>query len=67
LLTSEEANRFDTSRILDILATPGFSTKKEVTDISGRGVGLDAVKSKLETIGGRLDLETQVGKGTNLL
>ena len=46
------------------MATPGFSTSKEITDISGRGVGLDVVRTKLDALGGRIDLETEIGKGT---
>jgi two-component system chemotaxis sensor kinase CheA len=43
---------------------PGFSTAKEVTDTSGRGVGMDVVKTKITALGGTVHLETQTGKGT---
>lgn len=47
-----------------LLFHPGFSTRSEVTAISGRGVGLDVVKSNVENLGGRIQLETEVGKGS---
>jgi len=64
LLTQEEAARVESSQILDVLIMPGFSTKEEVSDISGRGVGLDAVKNKIDGLGGRLELQTEKGKGS---
>ena len=57
----------DSQQILDILTHPGFSTRKKVTEVSGRGVGLDVVRNKLDTLGGRLDLETEVNKGTKFI
>ncbi|MBN2051544.1 MAG: Hpt domain-containing protein [Spirochaetales bacterium] len=50
--------------LLDILAAPGFSTRSQATDYSGRGVGLDVVKGKLERTGGSLSLETRGGEGS---
>jgi len=64
LITQEEALKIEPSQILEILTMPGFSTKEKVTDVSGRGVGLDVVKAKLDALGGRIDLETQPGKGS---
>ncbi|HLD41371.1 MAG TPA: chemotaxis protein CheA, partial [Candidatus Omnitrophota bacterium] len=64
VLSEQEASGLEQKRILDILTMPGFSTAKEITDTSGRGVGLDVVKIKMETLGGRLDFETKPGKGT---
>lgn len=63
IITEAEAENLDEKRILDIIALPGFSTTKEVTDISGRGVGLDVVKIKLESLGGRLDFESKPDVG----
>ncbi len=54
----------DNKKVLDIMATPGFSTSDKITDISGRGVGLDVVKSRLDTLSGRIDFDTEIGKGT---
>ena len=64
VLSEQEASGLDQKRVLDILTMPGFSTAREITDTSGRGVGLDVVKTKIETLGGRLDFETAPGKGT---
>lgn len=55
-LTQEEA--------IDLLFSAGFSTADNITDISGRGVGLDVVKTKIEAIGGNVEVETEKGKGT---
>lgn len=44
----------------------GFSTSREVTDLSGRGVGMDAVKSKVEALGGRVSIESKMGRGTSV-
>jgi two-component system chemotaxis sensor kinase CheA len=67
LISSEEVSRADSNQILDILATPGFSTSEKVTDVSGRGVGLDVVKTKLDSLGGRLELESQPGQGAKFI
>ncbi|MCL5023630.1 MAG: chemotaxis protein CheA [Nitrospirae bacterium] len=50
--------------LLDFIFMPGFSTKTEVSEISGRGVGMDVVKEKLSTLGGVVEVETEQGKGT---
>ena len=62
VLSEQEASGLDQKRVLDILTMPGFSTAREITDTSGRGVGLDVVKTKIETLGGRLDFETAPGE-----
>ncbi len=67
LITEEETKGLDEKRVLDLIALPGFSTAKEVTDISGRGVGLDVVKSKIEALGGRLEFETELGVGSRFI
>jgi chemotaxis protein histidine kinase CheA/ActR/RegA family two-component response regulator len=51
-------------RLLSVICQPGFSSQKEVSDISGRGVGMDVVASQVTALGGRLSLETQLGQGT---
>lgn len=63
----EEAGSLDIHKVLDIISLPGFTEKDKVSEISGRGVGLDVVKTKLDTLGGRLDLETEAGKGTKFI
>lgn len=67
LITKEEAVLLDEKRVLDLIAAPGFSTALKVTDISGRGVGLDVVKSKIEALGGRLDFESKPGEGSRFI
>lgn len=67
IISPQEITSLDSRQILDILTLPGFSTSEKITEVSGRGVGLDVVRNKLETLGGRLDLETQVGKGTKFI
>ena len=67
LIPEQEASNLDVKRVLEILTMPGFSTAKEITDTSGRGVGLDVVKVKIESLGGRLDFETKIGLGTKFL
>jgi two-component system chemotaxis sensor kinase CheA len=52
--------------ILQLIFAPGFSTAELVTNISGRGVGMDVVKTNVEKIGGSVDISTQVGKGTTI-
>ncbi len=52
------------AQIYDLIMQPGFSTAKEITDVSGRGVGMDVVKSGIEKFRGQLNIESQMGKGT---
>jgi two-component system chemotaxis sensor kinase CheA len=52
---------------VNLVFAPGFSTSETVTDISGRGVGMDVVRSNTEKLGGHVELETQVGQGTTVL
>jgi two-component system chemotaxis sensor kinase CheA len=54
------------SIILDCVFKAGFSTVERVTDVSGRGMGMDVVKSKVESLGGRIELETRLGEGTTV-
>jgi len=66
-IAPDDNTELSKDRILDILTIPGFSTKEEVTDISGRGVGLDVVRTRLDMLGGRLEMDTQKGKGTTFV
>jgi two-component system, chemotaxis family, sensor kinase CheA len=67
LITEEETKDLDEKRVLDLIALPGFSTSAKITDISGRGVGLDVVKSKIEALGGRVDFETKKDIGSKFI
>lgn len=64
LIPAEGASQLNESEALQLIFTPGLSTADEITEISGRGVGLDVVKSALEGLKGTVELESQPGKGT---
>ncbi|MCC5892254.1 chemotaxis protein CheA [Exiguobacterium sp.] len=64
VLTAEEAAAMSDNELAMLIFAPGFSTADVVTDLSGRGVGLDVVKNKIESLGGVVSLETVVGQGT---
>ncbi|MBP1763185.1 MAG: cheA2 [Firmicutes bacterium] len=63
-VTRADADKMDEKELLNLLFLPGFSTAATVTDISGRGVGMDAVKTKIESLGGAVEIETKVGSGS---
>jgi two-component system chemotaxis sensor kinase CheA len=62
--TQEELDKMTREQLINMIFMPGFSTAKEVTDTSGRGVGMDVVKTKIAALGGTVHLETELGKGT---
>ena len=64
ILTSEEADRLGETEILALVFQPGFSTADEITEVSGRGVGLDVVQTVLHRLKGSVDIETRVGQST---
>ncbi|HEY6443566.1 MAG TPA: chemotaxis protein CheW [Candidatus Acidoferrales bacterium] len=66
LITSEMAALFTARDSLQLIFLPGLSTSKNVTDVSGRGVGMDVVKSNIERIGGTLGIQTRNGAGTTI-
>ena len=59
-----DTNDVTNEELLRILAMPGFSTAEQITDVSGRGVGMDAVVSKIRALGGAIDMQTTLGEGT---
>jgi two-component system chemotaxis sensor kinase CheA len=61
---SREDSEIDNATLLDLICSPGFSTRVEADRESGRGVGMDVVKNAVEELGGRMSLETQLGHGT---
>jgi two-component system chemotaxis sensor kinase CheA len=67
LRTSEELVRLDDRDLLGLILLPGFSTAAQISDISGRGVGMDVVKTNLAAIGGSIEIESQPGAGTTFL
>ncbi|WFN35181.1 chemotaxis protein CheA [Methanogenium sp. S4BF] len=64
LIAPEQAKGLSREEIINILFQPGFSTAEEITDISGRGVGLDVVKSAIESLKGTINVESEEGKGS---
>ncbi len=64
LITSEEADRLGETEILALLFRPGFSTADQITEVSGRGVGLDVVQTVLHRLKGSVEIETRVGQST---
>jgi two-component system, chemotaxis family, sensor kinase CheA len=64
ILTAEQAKRVPASSVLDVLTLEGFSTADTVTDVSGRGVGLSAVREAVESLGGSMRLDSEPGRGT---
>ncbi|WP_372013773.1 chemotaxis protein CheA [Pseudoxanthomonas sp. 10H] len=67
LLDPEAAARLGPEECLHLVFLPGFSTKTEVTDISGRGVGMDVVQSRIRELGGQIQIQSELGRGTRFL
>ena len=63
-ISKDEADKMSEDQLINLIFIPGFSTAREVTETSGRGVGMDVVKTKVESLGGTVQLKTEVGKGT---
>ena len=63
-LTQEQADALTEKEAIDLLFKPSFSTSDKITDVSGRGVGLDVVKSKIEALGGDVEVKTKYGEGS---
>ncbi|PIE57635.1 MAG: hybrid sensor histidine kinase/response regulator [Desulfobulbus propionicus] len=66
LITQEQAKVMSDKERINLILLPGFSTAKEVTDVSGRGVGMDVVKTNLDQLGGSIEIESEVGKGSTI-
>lgn len=63
-ITEEQGELMSEKEIIDLLFLPSFSTAKVVSDVSGRGVGLDVVKSKIESLSGEVEVKTKLGEGS---
>ncbi len=63
-ITPEQGANMSDKEIIDLLFLPSFSTAKQVTDVSGRGVGLDVVKSKIESLSGEVEVKSELGVGS---
>ncbi len=66
MITHQEAERMSDRELINLIFKPGFSTAEKVSNLSGRGVGMDVVKTNIEKIGGSVDIQSRVGKGTTL-
>ncbi|MDF4025171.1 chemotaxis protein CheA [Luteibacter sp. PPL201] len=66
LMDAEQAARLDERECYEIVFRPGFSTASQVSDISGRGVGMDVVKTKIVELGGTLSIDSRVGHGSTV-
>jgi len=67
LITADEAARLSDEEALNLIFMPGFSTAKSTTEISGRGVGMDVVKAKVEMLNGSVEIKTMKNEGTRVL
>lgn len=66
VMTADEVDKLSDTEALNIIFVPGFSGAKVVTDISGRGVGMDAVKNKIEALGGTVNISSTPGQGSSM-
>lgn len=67
VVTEAESDMLSENEIINLLFRPGFSTAEQVTDLSGRGVGLDVVKSKIEAINGTVEVRSKLGSGSKFI
>lgn len=66
LVSAERASQMSERELLQLIFLPGFSTAAAVTNVSGRGVGMDVVRTNVEKIGGKVEIDSRAGKGTTL-
>lgn len=66
-ITEEQAEYMSDKEAIDLLFMPAFSTSEKISDVSGRGVGLDVVKNKIEGLGGDVEVVTKLGEGTTFI
>ncbi len=66
-ITPEQAEVMTDKEVIDLLFQPSFSTAEKITDVSGRGVGLDVVKTKIEGLGGNIECRSVVGEGSSFI
>ncbi len=67
MITAEHAGSMPDHDIINLLFLPGFSTAEQITDLSGRGVGLDVVKTKIEALSGTVEVQSEMGKGSKFI
>src|SRR5580692_2077605 len=66
VITAQQAARMSEGELLNLVFLPGFSTAEKVTNLSGRGVGMDVVKTNIDRLNGSVDLQSYLGKGTTI-
>jgi two-component system chemotaxis sensor kinase CheA len=66
VMSAEDIAKLTDTEVLNLSFLPGFSTAEKITDVSGRGVGMDVVKTKIEALGGSVKLESKAGEGTDI-
>ncbi len=66
LMDQESASRLSDKEAFDLIFHPGFSSKEEISDVSGRGVGMDVVKDSLAKLNGTVDIDSELGRGTSM-
>jgi len=66
VMDSESAARLEDRECYELIFHPGFSTKTEISDVSGRGVGMDVVKTRIAQLNGSIEIDSELGKGTSL-
>jgi two-component system chemotaxis sensor kinase CheA len=66
LIDLETANSLDDKQALQLIFLPGFSTKDQISNVSGRGVGMDVVRTNIQKLNGRIDINSEVGEGTRI-
>lgn len=66
VITQDQARRMSDHELVNLVFAAGFSTAEKVTNVSGRGVGMDVVKTNIEKIGGTVDIQSEYGRGTTL-
>ena len=67
LITDEEASTMDDRQSYNLIFLPGFSMAEKVSDVSGRGVGMDVVRTNIQKLNGTIEIRSQLGKGTTLV
>ena len=67
VITPDEATRMTDRECFNLIFLPGFTTKEVTSDVSGRGVGMDVVKTRIEQLGGTIEIDSTVGKGTRII
>ncbi len=67
LVTEDQIAAMSQKEILDLILLPGFSTKEKATDLSGRGVGMDVVKTNIKKLNGMIEIRTELGKGSEFI